>query len=94
VWTRAVSRAGSYGSYGNALYQNMKLDLSYLHGHVEGRRVLGMNEDHCHDSVYHNEAIPGCIELAELGWMPLTQVVPLGGATCRGNCLCTIETRR
>lgn len=85
-----LARAGSYGRYGNALYQNIKLDQGFMLGHTEGRRVLGENENHCKDDV----KTPGCIELAAKGWMPIAHVLPLGGATCRANCLCTIETRR
>jgi hypothetical protein len=86
----AVSRAGSYGWYGNAFYQNVKLQRGIAMGHDQARRVLGENENHCTDSA----ETPGCIELADLGWMPINHIVPLGGATCRANCLCQIETRK
>lgn len=86
----AVMRAGMYGRYGNPLYQNIKLDRGIMQGHDEAMRILGMNENHCHDATN----TPGCIELAAKGWIPIRQMIPLGGATCRGNCLCTIKTRR
>jgi len=92
----AVTRAGWYGRYGNALLQNIKLYLAFLWGHDEARRVLGMNEDHCHDYTTKktHEFTPGCVELADRGWVPIQQMVPLGGASCRSNCLCSLETRR
>lgn len=85
----ALTQAGSYGRYGNALYQNIKLESGKAKGHKQARRVLGENEDHCE----HTEETPGCIELADMGWVPIEIIVPLGGATCRANCMCQIETR-
>lgn len=89
----AVTRAGSYGRYGNTLHQNMKLDRGIMRGHTEARRVLGMNELHCHDYTTKktHEFTPGCVELAERGWMPISQMIPLGGATCR--CITTPNSR-
>jgi hypothetical protein len=87
----AMTRAGSYGRYGNALHQNIKLDLAISQRqHDQARRVLGMNEDHCENA---GETF-GCIELALRGWIPIREMIPLGSATCRASCLCIIETRR
>jgi len=85
---RAVIRAGMYGEWGNGEHQNIKLEIDILDGKQEGRRVLGDNENHCYDS-----ALPGCIELASIGWLPIRQVTPIGLATCLSNCHCSIETR-
>lgn len=82
--------AGTLARSGNGAYQNAKLDIGRRKGHTEARRILGENENHCRDS----EDKPGCIELAELGWMPISRIVPIGDATCRGNCMCQIETRK
>ena len=85
----AVTRAGMYGRWGNAEWQDRELDLARADGLNEARRVLGPNENHCHDS---NDR-PGCLELAEKGWMDIDLMVPIGEATCYSNCLCYIEYR-
>lgn len=88
--TGAFYRAGLYGRAGNAMYQNMLLHRRKRQGYREGRRVLGENENHCHDSADRS----GCVELEELGWMPIERIVPIGDATCYSNCLCMLEFRR
>ena len=85
----AVSRAGLYGRHGNGLYENIRTRRAQDDGMTEARRILGPTEDHCHDSASR----PGCIELAEIGWMPISQMVKIGDASCYSNCLCTIEYR-
>jgi len=84
-----LARAGAYGKHGNSLFQNAKLEQAIMVGHTEARRVLGENENHCHDGVER----PGCVELAAKGWMPIQQMTPFGDAQCYDNCLCTVETR-
>ncbi len=86
----AVTRAGLYGAYGNGAYQNVLLSSRQQRGWREGRRLLGENENHCHDS----KERPGCIELALLGWTPIERITPIGEATCYSNCLCRFEFRR
>jgi len=71
----------------NNAYQNAKLDIGRRRGHTEARRVLGENENHCHDS----EEKRGCIELAEMGWMPIGKITKIGDATCR--CISTPKSR-
>lgn len=83
-----LHRAGMYGLNGRALYENWRLWAAVVNGNTEARRVLHP-ADHCTASA----ARPGCIELAALGWMPISQMVPIGGATCYSNCQCTIEFR-
>lgn len=87
---QAMARAGSYGRYGNGLYQNIFLDRDIAENKkTEARRILGPNENHCHDSSDR----PGCIELARQGWIPINQMTHIGGATCYTHCMCRIETR-
>jgi len=86
---RAVTRAGLYAGWGNGMWQNLALERAIRDGKTEARRVLGENENHCRDSKERH----GCVELAELGWMQITQMTPIGEATCYSNCLCQIETR-
>ena len=86
---RIVTAAGNMARAGNGLYQNAKIERGKRYGHNQARRVLGPNENHCHDTTEK----PGCIELSELGWVSIHTIVPIGGATCRDNCMCQMETR-
>lgn len=85
----ALSRAGMYGQWGNGMWQNVGLEQEIRAGKTEARRVLGPNENHCHDSAGR----PGCLELASLGWIPIDRMIPIGDATCYSNCLCHIIYR-
>lgn len=92
-WTRRiVAYAGSLARKANGMYQNAKLVVAERRGHNEARRVLGENENHCHDD--EKRGLPGCVELADLGWLPIKKIVPIGDSTCNGNCLCQLETRK
>jgi hypothetical protein len=85
---RFTSFAGSLGAANNDLYENWRFGSAVDLGYTEGRRVLGVT-DHCHNSLDR----PGCIELAARGWVPINELVPIGGATCRRHCHCTLEFR-
>lgn len=85
----AMNRAGMYGAYGNGLWQNIRLEYDIAAGKTEAKRILAPNENHCHDSADRR----GCFELAQLGWIPIAQMVPITGATCYTLCLCEIITR-
>jgi hypothetical protein len=85
-----VSAVGRLARSANALFQNAKVRQGKNKGHDQARRVLGENENHCHDS----EDRQGCIELAALGWVEIDSFVPIGLGTCRDNCLCQAETRK
>ena len=86
---RAMSRAGLYGSYGNALWQNIGLDQAKKKELTEARRILGPTEDHCHDESDR----PGCWELWKAGWVPIADMVPIGDAACYSHCQCHIKYR-
>jgi hypothetical protein len=83
-----VSRAGMYGDAVYSVSENWTLQ-SVLGLDMECRRVLGPNENHCYPS-----DLPGCIELAQMGWVPVANMIPLGQTTCRSNCRCRIEYRK
>lgn len=73
----------------SGLFENWRLNKAKtVVGFTEARRVLGVAE-HCTGS----DNRPGCVELAELGWLPIWRMVPIGAATCRDNCKCTIQFR-
>jgi hypothetical protein len=109
---RIIGRAGMYGDWGKAEYQNLRLErakteditdgmlfapaeiVTTIEGMpkkkkkpTQGRRVLGHNENHCRNSLTR----PGCVEMAELGWMPIKQIVPIGEGTCLSSCNCHLE---
>lgn len=85
---RAVVRAGMYGNSTNRIYEEWRLKKAMRDGYTEAIRRLGATEQHCHA----NHGTPGCVELAGQ-WMPISEIVPIGQATCGSNCLCTIEYR-
>lgn len=84
---RLMSRIGMYGQWGNALWQDLLLEHA-KHRYRLAKRVLGPNENHCHDGVR-----PGCVELALMGWMPIQAMIPIGEATCLSNCRCVLVFR-
>jgi hypothetical protein len=77
-------RAGAARS----VFENWRLAEHLADGFIEARRVLGVAE-YCKAS---NDR-PGCVDLADKGWIPISQMVPIGGATCRDHCKCTIFYR-
>lgn len=85
---RLTSFAGSLGAANNDLYENWRLGSAMDIGYTEARRVLGV-ADHCRNSADRL----GCVELAALGWVPIRDLVAIGGATCRRHCHCSIEFR-
>lgn len=87
---RVIIRAGMYGRAGYAIFENNLMTVATRNGMREGKRILGENDNHCHDS---NDT-PGCIELVAKGWVPIAQLTPLGSATCRSNDLCHHIYRR
>jgi hypothetical protein len=87
---RIRTAVGNIARSANGAFQNARLEAGRRKGHDEARRILGENENHCHDS----DDRPGCIELESLGWVRIDKVVPIGGGTCRDNCMCQIATRK
>lgn len=80
----ASRRAKMYARAGASIYQNNRLRVAEQHGFRYAKRVLGPTEAHCHDTLRN----PGCQELADLGYVPMLDVVPIGDASCYSNCLC------
>jgi hypothetical protein len=85
-----VERAGMYGLHGWAEYQNIGLERAPEEGYTEARRILAPieYERHCHEGDR-----PGCVEEADKGWMPISQMVPLGQCSCYSRCMCDVEFR-
>lgn len=81
----------SHGLRGGAvrtLFENWRVEQAKREGYDEARRFLSPAE-HCEET-----ELPGCIEEAKKGWMPIKDLVPLGGCTCRSNCKCYVKFRR
>jgi hypothetical protein len=78
----------SLGRRINRLFENWRLWLARQNGFTQARRRLTVAE-HCRDSKNRK----GCIELARMGWRPIWDITPIGGATCWDGCLCTMEYR-
>jgi len=87
---RAVSRAGMYGMHGYSEWQNLRLLYAPELGYTEAKRILApvAYERHC-----RKDERPGCVEEAAKGWMPIIQMVPLGGCQCYSQCLCDLVFR-
>lgn len=87
---RAISRSSLYAKWGNVEHQNIQLERNLTKPNMEGRRVLGPNENHCEPEGGN----PGCIDLSLLGWIPIDQLVPIGETTCANHCKCHLEFRK
>jgi len=85
---RLMNIAGLRGGGVRSIFENFRNVVARQTGYTEARRVLGVAE-HCERSADR----PGCVELAARGWVPIWTMVPLGGATCRDNCKCTVQYR-
>jgi hypothetical protein len=83
------ARAKSYVRAGHVTFSNIELQVRIALGvDTEAKRVLRAAE-HCHNSA----ATPGCLELAQKGFVPIEEMVPIGNATCRNWCRCYIVYR-
>ena len=87
---RLIAQVGSIIASENGSFENWHAWEAGLQGYEEARRILGPNENHCHN----DRDKPGCIELSEKGWIPIGQLVPIGLATCRRNCKCRLDFRK
>jgi hypothetical protein len=73
-------RAQSYAQAGRVAFEKVRLQDQIERGAVWARRVLHRAE-HC----------KGCIGGAKMGWVLVSQIVPIGGYECNVFCHCTIE---
>ena len=76
-----VNRAGQYAEAGYSTFQNMDAVSKRDAGAKLARRVLDEAAEHCEE----------CPDLADLGWVPIEEITPIGDTTCQVNCRCTIE---
>lgn len=84
-----LSRAAMYADAAWTHFMGLQLQTAIMAGKTEARRILGF-ADHCTTS---KAGTPGCVELARKGWVDINTVVPIGKATCRSRCHCSITFR-
>jgi hypothetical protein len=76
-----AARARLYARAIYATHMNEMTDLKQGMGARFARRILHQGAIHCED----------CPPLAEKGWVPIDQLVPIGDTECIVNCRCAIE---
>lgn len=85
---RIIARAKQYAQAARGTYETARGRVAQLAGYNEEMRVLH-GTDHCSAS-----ELPGCIETARRGWVPIGTLPRIGRCTCRQNCRCTFRYRR
>jgi len=83
-----LSRVGMYGLNNKSIWENWRYEAARALGYAEARRIPGPTE-HCQNSATR----PGCDELIQRGWMPISTMPILGSCTCLSNCQCRLEFR-
>lgn len=77
-------RSDLYGSAARDTFEEVRRHgMAVYFGAVQERRMLGRAE-HCHT----DEDLQGCVELHDLGWVPINTLPRLGHTPCRTNCKC------
>lgn len=77
-----MARARMYPSASRGLFDKVYRRGQKRRGYDEERSILHPAE-HCNQ----------CVAEAQLGWVPIGEVTPIGQRTCLSNCKCTIEYR-
>lgn len=85
---RALQRAKMYAQAGRSTFQEMRRRYTRIYkGAVTEARVLTPNAEHCEGG----DNRPGCIELANMGRVPVGTLPPIGAAQCLTFCQCTFR---
>jgi hypothetical protein len=80
-------RSEMYAKAARGVFEEMRRRFEQMdNGKVFERRVLGAGE-HCQT----RGDIPGCVELAALGWQPIGTLPPIGESPCITNCKCHFD---
>jgi len=85
---KIISLAMLYGQGLAPAFENQRTAAAKRLGYSEALRVLSFSE-HCQSG-----RRPGCVELADLGWVPISTLVPIGDAECLTNCMCHVDYRK
>jgi hypothetical protein len=80
-----VSRARLYAQAGRGSFEKTRQTEMRARGFAEERNILAPAE-HC-------EGAGSCVEQTERGWVPVGELIPIGGRLCVVNCKCRIEYR-
>lgn len=82
---RALLRAKMYAQAGRSTFQEMRRRYTRIYkGAVTEQRILKPNAEHCEGG----DDRPGCVELADMGRVPVGTLPPIGAAQCLTFCLC------
>jgi hypothetical protein len=82
-------RSDLYANAARGTFEEMRrFGMGTYYGAVQERRRLGIAE-HCHT----DGDLDGCVELHDLGWVPIHTLPKLGQTPCRTNCKCRFEYR-
>ena len=79
---QVLARAAMYADALYGTFANIQTAReATLGGQRYARRIIDPAADHCDE----------CPDLADLGWVPIEEMVPIGDTTCLTNCRCEIE---
>jgi hypothetical protein len=82
-------RSDLYASAARDIFEEVRRHgMAVYFGAVQERRRLGIAE-HCHT----DRDLEGCVELHDLGWVPINTLPRLGQTPCRTNCKCHFQYR-
>lgn len=85
---RALQRAQMYAQAGRSTFQEMRRRyVRIFKGAVTEQRLLTPNAEHCEG----DDDRPGCVELADMGRVPVGTLPPIGDAQCLTFCQCVFR---
>ncbi len=77
-----VARSALYAQSARGTYEKVRVRSAVQNGLTEEKNILGAS-DHC----------SGCLTEQSRGWVPIGQLVPVGGRLCKANCRCSTQMR-
>jgi hypothetical protein len=89
---QAINRTSMYAGATYVTFAGTHDKRERAKGTLTAQRILDPDANHCMTNP--EKGTPGCPELAQEGFVPIEDVVPIGEATCRQNCRCWIRYGR
>lgn len=80
---RFLRRAEMYAEAGRGTYHQVDELAHRERGHTQERNILDAGAESCGE----------CEDESSRGWVPIGELVPIGGRTCKTRCRCFIEYR-
>jgi hypothetical protein len=78
------NRLDMYADSASQTQSHVELTAKKEDGYTQGFRTLGSTDNHCDE----------CVTLSSLGWISLTDLVPIGSqCSCRSRCKCQLQYR-